>query len=115
MLNNTHRTPLRYNISDFFSSLLVDNEGFFVWGIDDEKISHGMKTASGRPLVRKGRRKLIYRVSFKHHPFSGDGARLSFAFCSRETPVPLDATISCPKCQTVVSYVRTDPRYLSSG
>jgi hypothetical protein len=22
MLNNTHRTPLRYNISDFFSSLL---------------------------------------------------------------------------------------------
>ena len=26
MLNNTHRTPLRYNISDFFSSLLESSE-----------------------------------------------------------------------------------------
>jgi hypothetical protein len=28
MLNNTHRTPLRYNISDFFSSLLGHNGQF---------------------------------------------------------------------------------------
>src|ERR1700676_1897409 len=28
---------------------------------------------------------------------------------------PLEATISCPKWQTVVSYVRTDLRYIASG
>jgi hypothetical protein len=34
MLNNTHRTPLRYNISDFFSSLLDINIGFSRTGPD---------------------------------------------------------------------------------
>jgi len=29
--------------------------------------------------------------------------------------VPLDATISCPTCQTVISYERTDVRYFASG
>src|ERR1700676_4308131 len=28
---------------------------------------------------------------------------------------PLEATISCPKWQTVVSYVRTDLRYIANG
>ncbi len=29
--------------------------------------------------------------------------------------VPVDSTITCPNCGTVVSYVRTDLRYLANG
>jgi hypothetical protein len=36
-----------------------------------------------------------------------------FFFPSRPE-VPSDAAITCPKCQTVVSYVRTDLRYIAT-
>ena len=39
---------------------------------------------------------------------------LSELFLPSKPEVPLGATITCPKCQSVVSYARTDLRYVTS-